>query len=121
MRRRGASRAGKNDPVRTFADLHCQVPCSGRDELVAGAVALGRASVAALVSVGADVRGRLGVDDGLEHPAEQPAHELAAVGGAEHLEQGRIVRPGRARKNESLTLVLEGNSPRFPWSPPPPC
>jgi hypothetical protein len=36
-------------------------------------------------------RGRLGVDHGLEHPAEQPAHELTAVGGAAHLEQGRIV------------------------------
>jgi len=42
----------------------------------------------------ADVGGRLSVDDSLEHPSQQPAHELTAVGGAEHLdhlEQGRIV------------------------------
>jgi len=25
-----------------------------------------------------------------------------------------VVRPGRARKIRSLTLVLEGNNPRFP-------
>jgi putative spermidine/putrescine transport system ATP-binding protein len=40
------------------------------------------------------VAGPLRIDDGLKHPAEEPAHELAAVGGAEHLdhfEQGRIV------------------------------
>ena len=40
------------------------------------------------------VAGRLRIDRGLKHPAEEPAHELAAVGGAEHLdhfEQGRIV------------------------------
>jgi len=42
----------------------------------------------------ANVCGRLRIDHGLEHPAEEPAHELAAAGGAEHLdhfEQGRIV------------------------------
>jgi hypothetical protein len=75
-------------------DLHRQVPGGGRDELVAGAVALGRAGVAALVQTGTDTGGCLGVDDGLEHPAEEPAHELTAVGDAEHLnhlEQGRIV------------------------------
>ena len=26
-------------------------------------------------------------------------------------------RPGEGRKIRSLTLVLEGNSPRFPWEP----
>jgi len=42
----------------------------------------------------ADVASRLRIDHGLKHPAEKPAHALAAVGGAEHLdhfEQGRIV------------------------------
>jgi hypothetical protein len=31
---------------------------------------------------------------------------------------GRVTVPGRARKNRSLTLVLQGNNPRFPWKPP---
>jgi len=75
-------------------DLHCQIASGGRDDLVAGTVALGRASLGALVHARANVCGLLRIDHGLEHPAEEPAHELAAVGGAEHLdhfEQGRIV------------------------------
>ena len=55
-------------PGPDLRDLHRQVAGGGRDELVAGAVALGRAGVAALVQAGADVGGRLGVDDGLQHP-----------------------------------------------------
>ena len=46
------------------------------------------------MQAGTDVGGRLRVNDSLEHPAEQPAHQLPTVGGAEHLdhlEQGRIV------------------------------
>jgi hypothetical protein len=75
-------------------NLHRQVPGGRGDRLVRGAVALRRARVAALVRASADVRGRLGIDDGLQHPAEQPAHQLTAVGAAkhvDHLEQGRIV------------------------------
>ena len=108
MRRRGASSAGKNEPVRTLRDLHRQVAGGGRDELVAGAVALGRAGLAALVQTGADAGGRLGVDDGLEHPAQEPAHELAAVGGAEHLEhleQGRIVQGHRVKSLSVSSLA----------------
>ena len=30
---------------------------------------------------------------------------------------GLGARPGEGRKIRSLTLVLEGNSPRFPWEP----
>ena len=59
------SSAGKNDPVRTFGIFTVRSPSRGRDELVAGAVALGRARVGALVQLGADVRGRLGVDQRL--------------------------------------------------------
>jgi hypothetical protein len=75
-------------------NLHRQVAGGRGDRLVAAAVALRRARVAALVGASADVRGRFGIDDGLQHPAEQPAHELTAVGAAkhvDHLEQGRIV------------------------------
>jgi len=71
-----------------------QIARGSRDGLVAGAVVVGRAFGAALVKAGTDVLGRFGIHDGLEHPAEQPAHELTTIGGAEHLdhlEQGRIV------------------------------
>ena len=30
---------------------------------------------------------------------------------------GSVLVPGRAGKFRSLTLVLKGNSPRFPWKP----
>ena len=30
---------------------------------------------------------------------------------------GEVLVPGRAGKFRSLTLVLKGNSPRFPWKP----
>jgi len=46
----------------------------------------------------ADTGGRLRIDDGLKHPSEQPAHELTAVGGAEHLDhldQGKIIQGHR--------------------------
>jgi len=64
--------------------------------------------IAALVRTGADAGCCLGVDDGLEHPAEQPAHELAAVGGAkhlDHLEQGRIVEGHRVESLSVRSLV----------------
>jgi hypothetical protein len=75
-------------------DPHCQVTRGGRDGVVPGAVALGRAGVGALVWLGADVSGRLGVDELLHDRAEQPAHQLAFIGAAHHLEQleqGRLV------------------------------
>ena len=89
MRRRGASGAGKNEPARTFGIFTVRLPAAVVTS-VAGAVAVGRA----LMQLRADTGGRLRIDDGLKHPSEQPAHELTAVGGAEHLdhlEQGRII------------------------------
>jgi hypothetical protein len=81
-------------PGPNLRDLHRQIAGGGRDRLVAGAVALGRPGVGPFVQAGADVRRRLRVHHRLEHAAEQPAHQLPAVGGAQHLdhlEQGRIV------------------------------
>jgi hypothetical protein len=81
-------------PGPDLRDLDGHVPGRGRKQLVAGAVALSRSGLGALMGTRADVGARLRVNDGLEHPAQQPAHQLPAVGGAEHLdhlEQGRIV------------------------------
>lgn len=92
-----AARAQQGREERTGAelrDLHREVPDTGRDDLVAGPVALGRAGVGPLVQAGADVLGGFRVDHGLEHASQESAHQLTAVGGAEHLdhlEQGRIV------------------------------
>ena len=94
MRRRGSSRERKNDPARNFADLHRQVTSGRRDDLVAGAVALGRAAGNALMRAGADVRGRLGIHQLLQHRRQHHAHQLATVGGAQRLaqlEQGALV------------------------------
>ena len=86
----GSQRCREERAGADLRDLHREVASGGRDELVAGAVAVGRA----LMQLRADTGGRLRIDDGLKHPSEQPAHELTAVGGAEHLdhlEQGRII------------------------------
>jgi len=48
------------------------------------------------VTVALPVAGRLRIDHGLEHPAEEPAHELAAVGGAERLDHSSGAEPSRA-------------------------
>jgi len=90
----GRQQGWEERPRPDLRDLHGQVPSSGSEELVAGAVALGRASLGALVHSRTDMAGRLRIDHSLKHPTEQPAHELPTVGGAEHLnhlEQGRIV------------------------------
>jgi len=50
------------------------------------------------VQTGAVVGCRFRVDELLHDRAKQPAHELAAVGGAEHLdhlEQGRLIQGHR--------------------------
>ena len=55
-------------------------------------------SVSSCAQSGADVRSRLRIHDGLQHAAQEPAHELAAVGGAEHLDRleqgGEAALPG---------------------------
>lgn len=94
MRRRGDNNAGKNDPEHSLGIFTVKVPRGGGDQLVAGPVALRGAVLAALVQTGTDALARLGIDHRLQDTAEETAHELTAVGGAEHLdhlEQGRIV------------------------------
>jgi hypothetical protein len=81
-----------------FRDLHRQIPGGGRHQLLAGAVALGRPRVGPLVGCGADVCGRLGVDQRLQHRVQQPAHQLAGIGTAQclgELKQGRLVQGHR--------------------------
>src|ERR1035438_9101502 len=65
---------------------------------LAGAVALGRPGWRVLVGISADLSGRLGIDEGLEHRGEHETHHFAAVGGAQYvgeLEQGRLVQGHR--------------------------
>src|SRR4051812_26189795 len=73
MRRRGANREGKHDPARTFGRLTVTLTGGGH-QLLADAVALGGAGRSALVRGCADVRGRLGVDQCLQHRVQQSAH-----------------------------------------------
>ncbi len=94
----GVEQRGEERPGPDLRDPHRQVPGRRGDGLVAGAVALGRAGLASLVHAGADVRGRLRVDELLHDRAEQLAHELASIGAAHHLEQlkqGRLVQGHR--------------------------
>ncbi len=90
-------------PGPDLRDPHRQITRGGRDGLVTGAVALGRARVGALVRLGTDVGGRLGVDELLHDRAEQPAHQLAFIGAAHHLEQ---LEQGRLVKGHRVDLLL---------------
>jgi hypothetical protein len=100
-----------------LGDLDRQVPSSRGDGLVPGPVAPGGAGLGALVRVGADVRGRLRVDQRLQDGVQQPAHQLTIIGAAQRLgqlEQGRLVQGHRVksfheflgRYSQSLTRWL---------------
>jgi len=85
-------------PRAQLGDLHRQVAHTGRHELVAGAVPPGHPRVGAFMQLSADVGRSFSVHHTLKHPAKEPAHELTAIGGAEHLdhlEQGRIIQGHR--------------------------
>jgi hypothetical protein len=57
--------------------------------------------------VSADERRRFGVDEGLHHRGEQPAHQLTVIGAAHHLEQ---LEQGRLVQGHRVDLLL-----RVPW------
>ena len=62
---------GEERPGAGLGDLDRQVPSGRGDGLVPGPVAVGRAGLGAFVRVGADVLGRLGVDQGLQDRVQQ--------------------------------------------------
>jgi hypothetical protein len=80
-----------NDPVRTFGIFTVRSPAAVVTSLSRVPLRWVVLPSVRLCRPGADMRGRLRVHHGVKHAAEQPAHQLAAVGGAEQLEQGRIV------------------------------
>jgi hypothetical protein len=94
---RGQQR-GEERPGTQLRDFHRQITGGGRHQLVAGAVALGRAALGVLVRRGTDLRGRLRVDHRLQHGVQQAAHHLAAIRAAQcvgQLEQGRLIQGHR--------------------------
>ncbi len=99
---RGKERAGAQ-----LGDLDRQVTGGRRDQLVAGAVALRRAGLGALMWGGADLRGRLRVDQRLQHGVQQPAHHFAAISAAQcvgQLEQGQT-DPGPSCESSSVSSL----------------
>jgi hypothetical protein len=82
IRRCGASNEGKNEPARGLGIFTTKSPAvverSCRGCRCAGSSVSGCARRA-----GADARGRLRIDEGLQHRREHEAHHLAAVGGTQ--------------------------------------
>jgi hypothetical protein len=94
IRRRGSSKAGKNDPSPHFRDAQLHVAGLGRQQPGAGAVAVG----GALVAPGADARGGFGVDQGCSTSPERLADDVEVAVGAQciqQLRQGRLVEGHR--------------------------
>ena len=96
MRRRGDSRAGKDDPVRVFGILTVTSP-----EAVVTTLSrwpLRGAGLAAFVRSRADRGGGLGLHEQLQHRLPGRAHQIHTVSGAQRLrqlEQGRLVQGHR--------------------------
>jgi hypothetical protein len=61
----GRQQRGEEGPGAQLGDLHHQVPGRGRDGLLGGAVALGRPFWCALIGVGADMGGGLGIAESM--------------------------------------------------------
>src|SRR5512132_1668550 len=99
MRRRGSSRAGKNEPSRSFGMRSSTSPALVDSRRGPGAVAMGGAGVGALIGSGADVLGGLGVDQGLQHQGQALADDVQVTAGAQRPQQisnGRLVQGHRA-------------------------
>ena len=60
---------------------------------------------------------RLGVAFGDIDPGAPGMHHIHRSLLPRHEDLGLGAHPGEGRKFRSLTLVLKGNSPRFPWEP----
>ncbi len=94
----GGQQRGEERPGSGLGDLHRHIPNAGRDDLVAGPVALRCPGLGALVRAGADHRGRLRLDQLLQHRRQQPAHQLTTIAGLHRLdqcEQGRLIQGHR--------------------------
>jgi hypothetical protein len=94
----GGQQGREERPGAGLGDLDRHIPHPRGQGLVAGAVALRRAGLRALMQTGADHRGRLRLDQLLQHRREQPAHQLTAIRGLHRLdqrEQGRLIQGHR--------------------------
>ena len=70
-----------------LGDFEVHVSGLGREQPVTGAVALGGPTARALEAFGADLGGRFGIDEGLEHQLHAPAHDVDVPAGADSIEQ----------------------------------
>ena len=118
---------GPVDPAPTFqdareeaalaelGDLQIDVAGLGREQSVPGAVALGRAGTRPLESIGSDLGGRLGVDQGLEHHLDAPAHDVDVSAGADSVEQFVQVTIGNGHwVSPWLSLLVQPKITRWP-------
>ena len=79
---------GKERPLPQLRDLQIQVPSRRRDP-GPGSVALGRAVIGAFKTVGADVRGGLGVDEFLVERFGHHSDSIGDIGQLEFAEEGK--------------------------------
>jgi hypothetical protein len=89
---------GKERALPQLGDAQLDIAGLGRQQPGPGAVAMGGALLSALIAVGADVLGGLGVDQRLQDQRERLADEVEVTAGAQRIQQisnGRLVQGHR--------------------------
>jgi hypothetical protein len=98
-RRPGCARPPRSVPrSHRFASVQLHVAGFGSQQPRSGPVAMGRPAGAALVAVGTDLLGGLGVDQGLQHQRQRLADNIQATASAQRHQQvghGRLVKGHR--------------------------
>ena len=79
MRRRGSSTDSHEAALSQFGDLQLQIPGLGRQQPRPVPVALHHTRLAALIAARSDRRGRLGLDQLLEHQLHRLTDQLRAT------------------------------------------
>jgi hypothetical protein len=94
----GLQQGGEEAAGAQLGDGQLHVAGLGRQQPGPAAVAVGGASIAALVAGSTDLLGGLQVDEGLEHELHRLAHEVQVAAGAERVQKlgkGRLVEGHR--------------------------
>jgi hypothetical protein len=102
-----------------LGNVQLDITSLGRQQPRSAAVAVGGPAGAALVAVGADLLGGLGIDQRLQHQPERFTDDVQATAGAQRCKQvghGRLVK---GHRGELLGVNLGGNTLSFTRWPSP--
>jgi hypothetical protein len=106
---------GEEAALPKLRDLEVHVPGLGRPQTIPVPVPLGGPSARPLESLGSDLGGGLGVDQGLEHELHPPAHHVDVSAGADRVEQLVQVTIGDGHwVSPWLSLLVQPKITRWP-------